>query len=105
MNGVKLIEALRRAEIPCSAIYSIVDIFADPQYAARGSLASFVHPRLGEIKCLASFLGFRNRPARSNGSAATSARTPTRCFRRPLATAGRESTSCGVKASYELGFG
>ena len=50
MNGVKLIEALRRAEIPCSAIYSIVDIFADPQYAARGSLASFVHPRLGEIK-------------------------------------------------------
>jgi len=45
MNGVKLIEALRRAEIPCSAIYSIVDIFADPQYAARGSLASFVHPR------------------------------------------------------------
>jgi crotonobetainyl-CoA:carnitine CoA-transferase CaiB-like acyl-CoA transferase len=102
IDGAKLIEALRHGEIPSSPIYSIAHIFADPQYAARGSLASFVHPRLGEIKCLASFLGFRNRPARSNGSAATSARTPTKRFREPLATAPRASPSCGVKASYEL---
>ena len=103
MNGVKLIEALRRAEIPCSAIYSIVDIFADPQYAARGSLASFVHPRLREIKMPSVVPGFRKRHAGSNGSAATSARIPTKCFREPLAV--RASTSGDVKASYELGVG
>jgi crotonobetainyl-CoA:carnitine CoA-transferase CaiB-like acyl-CoA transferase len=32
-----LTQTLRGAEIPSSPIYSIADIFADPQYAARGS--------------------------------------------------------------------
>ena len=46
----ELIAALNRSEIPCSPINSIADIFADPQFAARGTLAMFEHPVLGEIK-------------------------------------------------------
>jgi crotonobetainyl-CoA:carnitine CoA-transferase CaiB-like acyl-CoA transferase len=45
-----LISALNRAEIPCSAINSIADIFQDQQFAARGALTTFRHPVLGEIK-------------------------------------------------------
>jgi crotonobetainyl-CoA:carnitine CoA-transferase CaiB-like acyl-CoA transferase len=44
-----LTQTLRGAEIPSSPIYSIADIFDDPQYAARGTLAKFTHPRLGEV--------------------------------------------------------
>lgn len=44
-----LIEALERSEIPSSPIYSIADIFLDPQFIARGTLAKMMHPVLGEI--------------------------------------------------------
>ena len=33
-----LIEALNRSDIPSSPIYSIADIFQDPQFAARGTM-------------------------------------------------------------------
>jgi len=46
----ELIAALNQAEIPCSPINSIADIFSDPQFAALGTLASVLHPVLGEIK-------------------------------------------------------
>ena len=45
-----LMDALERSEIPSSPIHSIADIFQDPQFAARGSLASVAHEVLGEIK-------------------------------------------------------
>jgi succinyl-CoA:(S)-malate CoA-transferase subunit A/succinyl-CoA:(S)-malate CoA-transferase subunit B len=45
-----LISALNQAEIPCSPINSIADIFADTQFAARNALAAAMHPVLGEIK-------------------------------------------------------
>jgi crotonobetainyl-CoA:carnitine CoA-transferase CaiB-like acyl-CoA transferase len=45
-----LVEALERSDIPSSAINSIADIFRDPQYAARQTLATVVHPVLGEIR-------------------------------------------------------
>lgn len=45
-----LADALERAEIPSSPIHSIADIFADPQFAVRGTLAAFAHPTLGEVK-------------------------------------------------------
>jgi crotonobetainyl-CoA:carnitine CoA-transferase CaiB-like acyl-CoA transferase len=45
-----LADALERAEIPSSPIHSIADIFADPQFAAHGTLAAFAHPTLGEVK-------------------------------------------------------
>ena len=45
-----LIEELRQSAIPSSAIYSIADIFEDPQFEARGMLASVTHPGLGAFK-------------------------------------------------------
>jgi crotonobetainyl-CoA:carnitine CoA-transferase CaiB-like acyl-CoA transferase len=45
-----LISALNQADIPCSPINSIADIFSDPQVAARGALATVEHPVLGEVK-------------------------------------------------------
>ena len=50
MDGEALIEALRRADIPSSPIFSIADIFADPHYASRGNLVALEHPQLGEFK-------------------------------------------------------
>ncbi len=45
-----LVTALNDSEIPCSPINSIADIFEDPQFAARGSIATFMHAVLGEVK-------------------------------------------------------
>ena len=50
MDSAPLNAALREAEIPSSPIYSIGDIFADPQYELRGDLVRVTHPRLGEIR-------------------------------------------------------
>lgn len=45
-----LMDALERAEIPSSPIHSIADIFQDPQFAARGALATVAHALLGEVR-------------------------------------------------------
>jgi crotonobetainyl-CoA:carnitine CoA-transferase CaiB-like acyl-CoA transferase len=45
-----LIDALQQSEIPSSPINSIADIFLDPQFAARQTLATVTHPVLGAIK-------------------------------------------------------
>jgi len=45
-----LVEALQQSEIPSSPINSIADIFEDPQFAARGTLATVAHSILGEVK-------------------------------------------------------
>jgi crotonobetainyl-CoA:carnitine CoA-transferase CaiB-like acyl-CoA transferase len=45
-----LVEALQQSEIPSSPIYSIADIFEDPQFAARGTLVTVAHSILGEVK-------------------------------------------------------
>ncbi len=45
-------EALRFCEefgVPCGQLYSIEDIFNDPQYAARGNLMKVVDDRAGEL--------------------------------------------------------
>ena len=36
--------------VPMSRIYSIKDIFEDPQYEARGNIVEVNHPRLGKVK-------------------------------------------------------
>jgi crotonobetainyl-CoA:carnitine CoA-transferase CaiB-like acyl-CoA transferase len=46
----KLVQLLDEAEIPCSPIYSIADIFQDPQYRARQTLLEVVHPLLGPLQ-------------------------------------------------------
>ena len=36
--------------VPMSPIYSIEDIFNDPQYKARENIVEVKHPRLGKVK-------------------------------------------------------
>lgn len=36
-------------EVPCAQIYSIKDIFTDPQYAARGNMMTVQDERIGEL--------------------------------------------------------
>jgi formyl-CoA transferase len=43
-------QALEAAGIPFSLIYSADDILTDPHYAARGSVASVEHPKLGKLR-------------------------------------------------------
>ncbi len=35
--------------MPCGPVYSIADIFTDPQYAARENILRMKDPRVGEI--------------------------------------------------------
>jgi crotonobetainyl-CoA:carnitine CoA-transferase CaiB-like acyl-CoA transferase len=45
-------EVLRRceeAQVPCGPVYAIDEIFADPQYAARGNILTMDDPRAGEV--------------------------------------------------------
>lgn len=37
----------QEAQMPCGLLYSVADIFADPQYAARGNVVSIEDPRVG----------------------------------------------------------
>lgn len=39
----------REGGVPCAQVYSIADIFADPQYAARGNLMEVDDPRAGHL--------------------------------------------------------
>lgn len=41
-------------EVPCAPLYSIADIFEDPQYAARENLLRVQDPRVGEVVIPAS---------------------------------------------------
>jgi crotonobetainyl-CoA:carnitine CoA-transferase CaiB-like acyl-CoA transferase len=43
-------KALTAEGVPYSLIYNVADILADPHYAARGSIATVKHPRLGDLK-------------------------------------------------------
>ena len=43
-------ELFERYEVPASPIYSIVDIFADPQYAARDTIVSHHNERVGTLR-------------------------------------------------------
>lgn len=46
----ELIEKLDSYGVPVSPIYSIEDIYNDPQYKARENIVEVEHPRLGKIK-------------------------------------------------------
>jgi crotonobetainyl-CoA:carnitine CoA-transferase CaiB-like acyl-CoA transferase len=41
---------LNQAEVPCSPIYSIADIFKDPQYVARETLIAVENATAGKMK-------------------------------------------------------
>lgn len=46
-DGPALEALLREAEVPCSRVYTIADIYADPHFAARDMLRRVPHPVLG----------------------------------------------------------
>ena len=45
----QLLAACRSAQVPCGPIYSMDEIFADPQYRERGNLTTVRDTRLGEL--------------------------------------------------------
>ncbi len=45
----EVVERCTKGDVPCAAINSIADIFADPHYAARGMLHRVQHALLGEV--------------------------------------------------------
>ncbi len=47
IDAVPLEQALHDAQVPSARVYTIADIFTDPQYQARGMLATVPHPSLG----------------------------------------------------------
>jgi formyl-CoA transferase len=56
-------EAFKSNGVPHSLIYSPAEIVADPHYAARGSIATLDHPRLGPLKMPAPVPHFSQTPA------------------------------------------
>ncbi|MGD9945600.1 MAG: CaiB/BaiF CoA transferase family protein [Burkholderiaceae bacterium] len=48
-DAADIVQIMQQAEVPVAKVYTIADIFADPQFAARGMLARLPHPRLGEV--------------------------------------------------------
>jgi crotonobetainyl-CoA:carnitine CoA-transferase CaiB-like acyl-CoA transferase len=49
--------------VPCGPVYSIADIFADPQYAARGNLIKVEDDRVGELVLPSSMPRLSETPA------------------------------------------
>jgi crotonobetainyl-CoA:carnitine CoA-transferase CaiB-like acyl-CoA transferase len=46
------LEGLRRAGVPCGAVRSIDEVFADPQVIARGMAETVRHPTIGDLRVL-----------------------------------------------------
>lgn len=59
-----LLDICRRGQVPCGPVYSIEDIFADPQYKARSNLMTVVDPRVGELTIPAAMPSLSKTPAR-----------------------------------------
>ena len=59
----RVTEAFRTNGVPHSLIYSPAEIAVDPHYAARGSIATLDHPRLGPLKMPAAVPLFSATPA------------------------------------------
>ena len=60
----ELCELLDAAEVPNGPINSIADCFADPHYAARGTLMELDDPVLGPVRMQAPVPRFSATPAR-----------------------------------------
>jgi crotonobetainyl-CoA:carnitine CoA-transferase CaiB-like acyl-CoA transferase len=54
---------LRENGVPHSLIYSPVEIVKDPHFAARGTIATLEHPRLGPLKMPAAVPRLSSTPA------------------------------------------
>lgn len=57
------VEALNAAEVPCGPIYSMDQVFADPQVRHLGMAAAVQHPQLGEIALVGQAVKLSRTPA------------------------------------------
>ncbi len=60
-----VIDILEGYGLPHSLVYSVDDILADPHYAARGSIATLDHPKIGALKMPAPSPRMSGTPART----------------------------------------
>jgi formyl-CoA transferase len=63
------VDRLEEAGIPCGPIYSMDEVFADPQVQHLGLAAPVVHPELGETRLVGSPLNFEGVPKKLRNAA------------------------------------
>ena len=54
---------LTGAGLPCGPVYTMSEIFADPQVLHRGMLVEMSHPKAGKVKLIGNPMKFRETPA------------------------------------------
>ena len=57
------VELLNEAGVPSGPIYSMDQVFADPQVQHLGAAATVHHPKLGDIKVVNQAVGLSRTPA------------------------------------------
>ena len=60
------LELLERARVPCGAINSLAEVFADPQVQARQMVTTWAHPLQSDLKLVASPIRMSATPARTD---------------------------------------
>lgn len=58
--------ALEAAKVPCGAINSLAEVFADPQIAARGMVTEWKHPVKADLKLVSSPIRMSATPVRTD---------------------------------------
>ena len=49
-DAATVLERLKMADVPVSSVYSVADMFADPQFVARGMFESLALPGGGQVR-------------------------------------------------------
>ena len=62
-TSAEWVETLNEAGVPCGPIYSVDQVFADPQVKHLGAAAAVQHPKLGEIKIVNQAVTLSRTPA------------------------------------------
>jgi formyl-CoA transferase len=63
-TSAQWVEALNAAGVPCGPIYSVDQVFADPQVRHLEAAAEVAHPRLGRFKVVNQAVRLSRTPAR-----------------------------------------
>ena len=62
-TSAEWVETLNEAGVPCGPIYTVDQVFADPQVKHLGAAAAVQHPKLGEIKIVNQAVKLSRTPA------------------------------------------
>jgi crotonobetainyl-CoA:carnitine CoA-transferase CaiB-like acyl-CoA transferase len=65
---------LTSAGVPCGPVYTMSEIFADPQVLHRGMLIEMSHPRAGRVRLIGNPMKFRETPAQIKDRATVTGR-------------------------------